>query len=157
MSSQMVYPPIIIAIYYCLVFLVVITVASAADYLFFPNVKNMSAASRLSTIREFGILLLVFVGLVYWIASSLLARKGIFSSFYSFAAGIVALGALLFWQAFVISSNEIELQAMGGVLEGNLGGVSFPLYLFGVPIMAVVIFINRRDVRRWFPARRALT
>jgi hypothetical protein len=150
-SAQTVYSPVITALYYYLILLGVVVVGSVGDYLLSPEVANLSASVRSSTLQTMGLNLLLFCGLIVAMVRGLTMRIGWFCSFRSIVMGMLALGGLIIWQVIVITGNLTEGQMFAP--QGNMGGATVGVYFFGILAMGLVVFWNRQDLRRWFPAR----
>jgi hypothetical protein len=152
-SAQTVYPPVITTLYYYLILLGVVVAGSIGDYLLSSEVTNLSASSRSSIIYGMALILLLFCGLIVGMVRGLTLRSGWFSSFRSIVVGMLGLGGLIIWQVIVITGNLTEAQMSAP--QGNMGGATVGVYLFGILAMSLVVLWNRQDIRRWFPARPA--
>jgi hypothetical protein len=81
----------------------------------------------------------------------LVNRKGLASSFIGLTVGMLLLGGIIYWQVVIDSTILTILN-----LEADVFGYSsyYPtyFYLIGNALMAVYLFFNRADLKRWFPA-----
>jgi len=67
----------------------------------------------------------------------------------------LAIGGLLLWQVDMATTASDELQSITGTDTTNIAlYLPFFIYFVGIVVMVVVFFWNRRDLQRWFPARK---
>ncbi len=92
-SSQTVYSPFITAFYYFIIFLTMVNIGSALQYIISPP-----DALFPSELVELAVNMVLFGGLAYFMMSGLTSRKGFFSSLWPILLGVVGLGLLTFWQ-----------------------------------------------------------
>ena len=82
-------------------------------------------------------------------------RKGWFASFGMLVLGLIGIGVLLTWQLNMATDASIELEATTGADTTTLAAyLPFFIYFIGIVAMIAVFLWNRRDIRRWFPARK---
>jgi TIR domain-containing protein len=156
-SSQTVYSPIVTAIYYFMVYLTAFTVGSSFKY-FFSSAEGLLNLSD-STLSKvfFGLIfqIILFCVLTILILRGVTTRKGWFASFGTLVLGLVGVGGLLFWQISMATNAGSELEATTGSDTTNIAAyLPFIIYFIGIIAMTAVFFWNRRDIRRWFPARK---
>ena len=157
-SSQTVYSPFITAIYFFVILLAVVNVGSSIDYIFGSDAMwNASDEAFMSTIIQFMIGLILFIGLTFFMVRGLTSRKGLFSRFGLIVLGIVILGGLLYWQ--ITLDNNIIYEMEDANIDVSEIGFSFTNYLYYIYILGVVLtgfmwFRNRSDIKNWFPARK---
>jgi hypothetical protein len=69
--------------------------------------------------------------------------------------GLIGIGILLSWQISMATTASTELEAATGTDTTNLAAyLPFFIYFIGIVVMIGVFFWNRRDIQRWFPARK---
>ncbi len=156
-SSQTVYSPIVTAIYYFMLYLTAFTVGSSFKY-FFSSSEGLSNLSDETLANVFiGLILqiILFCVLTILILRGVTTRKGWFASFSTLVLGLVGIGVLLGWQISMATDAGSELEATIGADTTNLAAyLPFMIYFVGIIVMTVVFFWNRRDIKRWFPARK---
>lgn len=151
-SSQTVYSPFITAIYYFIIFLTMVNIGSALQYIISPP-----DALFASELVELIVNMVLFAGLAYFMVSGLTSRKGLFSSLWPILLGVVGLGLLTFWQKDL--DGRIVFQMIdAGVSEDEIPysfiNISEYIYLLGIAAIGFVFFRNSHDAKRWFPARK---
>ena len=156
-SSQTVYSPIVTTIYYFMVYLTAFTVGSSFKY-FFSSIEGLVNLSdeTLSSVF-FGLILqiILFCVLTIFILRGVTTRKGWFASFGMLVLGLIGIGVLLTWQLNMATDASIELEATTGADTTTLAAyLPFFIYFIGIVAMIAVFLWNRRDIRRWFPARK---
>ena len=157
-SSQTVYSPLITAIYFFVILLAVINVGSSIDYIFGSDAMwNASDEAFGSTIIQFAIGLLLFIGLTFFMVRGLTSRKGLFSRCGLIVLGVVILGGLLYWQITLDNTIIYEMEAAN--IDTSDIGFSFTnylsyIYILGILVTGVVWLRNRNDIKNWFPARK---
>jgi hypothetical protein len=156
-SSQTVYSPIVTAIYYFMLYLTAFTVGSSFQY-FFASIEGLLNLSDETFGGVFiGLILqiILFCVLTIFIVRGVTMRKGWFASFRMLVLGLVGIGALLFWQISMADVAGSELEGITGSDTTNLAVLlPFFIYFIGIFVMTGVFFWNRRDIQRWFPARK---
>jgi hypothetical protein len=156
-SSQTVYSPIITSMYYFLIFLGAFTIGSSYKYFETSLDALMSLSDNMFGNVFFGLILhaVIFLILLYFMLRGITRRTGWFASFKWVVAGFVAIGILTFWQYSLSVDADAELQAAGSTLETSLASfLPFFIYFLGIIVMAFFLFLNRRDIKRWFPAKK---
>jgi len=152
-SSQTVYSPAITAIYYFILLLTVVNIGSALNYIITPPDSLFPAE-----FVEFGVNIVLFFGLAYFMISGLTSRKGIFSSLWPILVGVVAFGALTYWQKYMDSRIASQMVSAGvdeNDIAFNFINLAEYIYLIGIFAAGFVFFRNSRDAKLWFPARKA--
>lgn len=156
-SSQTVYSPIITTMYYFLIFLGAFTIGSSYKYFATSLDALLSLSDNMFGNVFFGLILhaIVFLVLLYFMLRGITRRIGWFASFKWVVAGFVAIGILTFWQYSLSVNADAELQAAGTNLQTSLVSfLPFFIYFLGIIAMALFFFLNRRDIKRWFPAKK---
>jgi hypothetical protein len=118
---------------------------------------NASDEAFGSTIIQFAIGLLLFIGLTFFMVRGLTSRKGLFSRFGLIVLGVVILGGLLYWQITLDNTIIYEMEAAN--IDTSDIGFSFTnylsyIYILGILVTGVVWLRNRNDIKNWFPARK---
>ena len=156
-SSQAVYSPIITTIYYFMIYLTAFTVGSSFKY-FFSSIDSLLNLSDNTFGNVFiGLILqiVLFCVLTILILRGVTQRKGWFASFSMLVMGLIGVGALLMWQITMAIDAGTELENVTGNDTTNIVAyLPFFIYFIGIVAMIVVFFWNRRDIQRWFPARK---
>lgn len=157
-SSQTVYSPIVTAIYYFMVYLTAFTVGSSLKYFFssMEGLLNISDETFAGLFLGLIFQIILFCVLTVLILRSLTSRKGLFASFRTLILGLVGIGILLYWQVNMAFDAGFEMEIITGTDTTNLiaGLLPFVIYFIGIIVMIAVFFWNRRDIQRWFPARK---
>jgi hypothetical protein len=156
-SSQTVYSPIVTAIYYFMVYLTAFTVGSSFKYFFASIDGLLNLSDDTFTGVFFGLILqvILFCALTILILRGVTRRKGWFASFWMLVLGLIGIGILLSWQISMATTASTELEAATGTDTTNLAAyLPFFIYFIGIVVMIGVFFWNRRDIQRWFPARK---
>jgi TIR domain len=157
-SSQTVYSPVITALYFFIILVTVVNVGASLDYVFASDaMRNAADEAFTSTIIQFAINLILFIGLAFFMVRGLTSRKGFFSRFRTIVGGVFALGILLIWQAALDGAILEEMEAAG--IDSSEVGISFSnlaifIFFLGIALTTFVIFRNRNDIKNWFPARK---
>lgn len=156
-SSQTVYSPIITTIYYFMVFLAVFTVGSSVEYFFGSGDSLMYLTDDTfgSIFIQLILHMILFSALAYFIVRGVTKRAGWFSSFRSYIVGLIMAGIMLLWQVSLSGNAGVELESAGLEDTTSIASVlPFFIYFVGIFVMAFVFFRNKRDIQRWFPARK---
>ncbi|MBK7316763.1 toll/interleukin-1 receptor domain-containing protein [Candidatus Villigracilis affinis] len=149
-SSQSVYSPTITAIYYFIIFLAVVNIGSALNYLF-----DWYDVLAFSVFVEFAVNFILFFGLAYFIVSGLTSRKGIFSSLWAVLLGVVGLALLTYWQKLLDGELAYSIASQLGEDVGfNFINYIEYVYYLGIAVTGLIFLRNRRDVKQWFPAKK---
>ena len=151
-SSQTVYSPVITAFYYFIIFLTVINIGSALQYIISPP-----DALFPSELVELVVNMILFGGLAYFMVSGLTGRKGFFSSLWPILLGVVGLGLLTFWQKDLdgrIAAQMAEAGVDVDTIAYSFVNIAEYVYLIGIAAIGFVFFRNSRDAKRWFPAKK---
>ncbi len=158
-SNQTVYSPIVTVIFYFMIYLTAFTVGSSFKY-FFASIDHLLELSDETFGGVFlGLIfqIILFCVLTFFVIRGVTTRKGWFASFRVFVIGFIAIGALLFWQVSMAATagGELDASASEDFLSTELAiYLPFIIYFIGIIVMVVVFLWNRRDLRRWFPARK---
>lgn len=149
-SSQAVYSPTITAIYYFIIFLTVVNIGSALNYL-----NDLRDILDLTVFIEFGVIFVLFLGLAYFIVSGLTSRKGFFSSLWTVLLGVVGLGLLTLWQKLLdgMLAENIASQLGEEVGDNFIVYIEYA-YFLGIAVTGFIFLRNRRDLKHWFPAKK---
>ncbi|MGE5463410.1 MAG: TIR domain-containing protein [Syntrophothermus sp.] len=154
-SYQTVYSPIVTTIYYFMVYLTAFTVGSSFKYfLATEELTQLSDGTFGNLFIGLILQIILFCVLTILILRGVTTRKGWFASFRMLMLALVGIGALLLWQISLAAAAGTELENLTGTDNSNPAVyLPFFIYLFGVAIMIAVFFWNRRDIKRWFPAK----
>jgi hypothetical protein len=100
--------------------------------------------------------ILLFCILTVLVLRGLTTRNGWFASFRMLILALIGIGILLGWQLSMAAEAGIELEESTGMDNSNIMAIFIPfsIYFIGILAMLVVFFRNRRDIKRWFPAKR---
>lgn len=151
-SSQTVYSPLITAIYYFIIFLTMVNIGSALQYIISPP-----DALFTSELVELVVNMVLFGGLAYFMVSGLTSRTGLFSRLWPILLGVLGLGLLTLWQ------KDLDDRIAQGMIDAGVGedeiaasfvNIAEYIYLLGIVTIGFVFFRNRRDAKRWFPAKK---
>jgi len=157
-SNQTVYSPVITALFYFIILICVINVGSSIDYIFGSDAMyNASEELYTSTIIQFIVNIVLFTGLALLMVRGLTSRKGVFSSFRSICVGVIILGALLLWQGIMDQSILQDMENAGydtSDIYLSFSNLGYFIYFLGILLTGATIFRNKRDLPRWFPARK---
>jgi hypothetical protein len=156
-SSQTVYSPIITTIYYFMVFLAVFTVGSSVEYFLGSgdSLEYLTDDTFGSIFIQLILHMVLFGILTFIMIRGVTKRTGWFSSFRSYIVGLVVIGIMLVWQVSLSGTATVELESAGLEDTTSIASVlPFIIYFVGIFIMAFVFFRNKRDIQRWFPARK---
>lgn len=148
-SSQSVYSPTITAIYYFIIFLAVVNIGSALNYLF-----DWYDVLAFSVFVEFAVNFILFFGLAYFIVSGLTSRKGIFSSLWAVLLGVVGLALLTYWQKLLDGELAYSIASQLGEDVGLTINYIEYVYYLGIAVTGLIFLRNRRDIKQWFPAKK---
>jgi len=156
-SSQTVYSPIITTIYYFMVFLAVFTVGSSIEYFLgsSDSLSYLTDDTLGSIFIQLILHMILFAILTFIMIRGITRRAGWFSSFRSYIVGLVMVGIMLIWQVSLSGDAGVELEAAGLEDTTSIASVlPFFIYFVGIFVMAFVFFRNKRDIQRWFPAKK---
>ena len=156
-SSQTIYSPIVTAIYYLMIYLTAFTVGSSLKYFLGSSegLVNLSDETLGSVFLGLIFQMIMFCVLTILILRGVTTRKGWFASFWMLVVGLLGIGALLFWQVDMATTASLELETATGTDTTNIAVyLPFLIYFVGIFIMLGIFFRNRRDIQRWFPARK---
>ncbi|MCE9646525.1 MAG: toll/interleukin-1 receptor domain-containing protein [Chloroflexi bacterium] len=157
-SNQTVYSPVITALFYFIILIGVINIGSSIDYIFGSDAMyNATDEQYTSTMIWFIVNMVMFTGLVLLMVRGLTSRKGLFSSFRSICVGIVILGVLLLWQNIMDQSILLQMADDGydtSDIYLSFSNLGYVIYFLGILVTGAAIFRNKRDLPRWFPARK---
>jgi hypothetical protein len=156
-SSQTVYSPIITSMYYFLIFLGAFTIGSSYKYFESSIDVLLNLSDNALTSVFFGLIFhaIIFLALLYFMLRGITRRTGWFASFKWVVTGFIAIGILTFWQFSLSADADAELEAAGSTLMTSIASIlPFFIYFLGIMVMAFLFFWNRRDIKRWFPARK---
>jgi hypothetical protein len=156
-SSQTVYSPIVTIIFYFMIYLTAFTVGSSFKY-FFSSIDGLLNLSD-NTFGNifFGLILqvILFCVLTFFVLRGVTTRKGWFASFWVLIVSLIGIGGLLLWQVDMATAASEELETATGNDTTNIAlYLPFLIYFIGIIAMLIVFFRNRRDLQRWFPARK---
>jgi uncharacterized membrane protein len=118
---------------------------------------NATDEQYTSTMIWFIVNMVMFTGLVLLMVRGLTSRKGLFSSFRSICVGIVILGVLLLWQNIMDQSILLQMADDGydtSDIYLSFSNLGYVIYFLGILVTGAAIFRNKRDLPRWFPARK---
>jgi hypothetical protein len=157
-SSQTVYPPLITAIYFFIMFLAVINIGASIDYIFLSDSMLFASDETFGqTIISFIGNMLLISGLAYFMIRGLTTRQGWFTSLRAIIIGFVLLGIFLFWQSILDDNILMEMEAAGedtADIGLNFVNLALLIYFLGLGVVTAAGFRNRRDARNWFPAKK---
>ena len=158
-SNQTVYSPIVTVIFYFMIYLTAFTVGSSLKY-FFASIDyllNLSDDTFGNVFLGLIFQIILFCVLTFFVIRGVTTRKGWFASFRVFVLSFVVIGVLLFWQVSMAAtaSTELETAASAEFLSTEIAiYLPFVIYFVGMIVMIIVFLRNRRDLRRWFPAKK---
>ena len=153
MGDQIVLPATILYLTYFIALLAVICIGSWFPYIiqYFPDVVDTPDLDF--PMMQLIVSLVLFGVISYFMARQLIRRKGPAASLGGLIFGTLLLGAIIYWQVLIDSSVLDILN-----LEQDSFGFSsyYPTYFYiiGSLVMTVYLFINRADLKRWFPAKK---
>jgi hypothetical protein len=154
-SDQTVYPPVITTLYYYFITLAVISIGSSLDYIFAsPALFDVSEETAGSVFIGFIASLLLFIGLTFFMLRGMTRRKGLFARFGWIIIGIIAIGFLLLWHSNLEYLIFEELDYFGLDEPSSFLWVTYVVYFLGIFVLGFILFRNRLDVKRWFPAKK---
>jgi hypothetical protein len=154
-SDQTVYPPVITTLYYYFITLAMISIGSSLDYLFAsPALLDVSDETAGGVFIGFIISLLLFIGLTFFMLRGMTRRKGLFARFGWIIIGIVVIGFLIMWQSNLEYLIFEELDYFGLDEPSSFLWVTYIVYFLGIFVLGFILFRNRLDVKRWFPAKK---
>ena len=151
-SSQTVYPPLITAFYYFIIFLTVVSIGASLNYVISPPVSLIP-----SDIIELLVNMVLFGGLAYFMVRGLSSRKGLFSNLWQILFGVIGMGLLTFWQ------KDLDGRIINDIAEAGIDvdtiaysfvNIAEYIYLIGIAGIGFVFFRNRQDIKNWFPAKK---
>ena len=151
-SSQAVYSPLITSIYYFIIFLSVVNIGSALNYVISPPVTLFP-----EDVVSLVVNMLLFAGLAYIIVSGLTSRKGIFANLWVVLLGVVCMGLLTLWQVELDTRIVSEAYDSGVDIDSiaySFVNVASYVYMIGIAVTGYMFLRNGRDAKRWFPASR---
>ena len=153
MGNQLVLPDTIMYLVYFVAFLAIVCIGSWLPYVlqYLPEFVNYSDYD--GAIVQLVISLVLFGGLSYFICRQLIDRKGFFASLPGLITGMLGLGAIIYWQG-EIDGSILDILGLDVDTRGYSSLYPYYLYLYGGLLMLVYIIIKRKDLKRWFPARR---
>ena len=156
-SSQTVYTPIVTTIYYFMIYLTAFTVGSSMKY-FFSSEALLDLSDESFGGVFIGLLfqILMFCILTILVLRGVTTRNGRFASFRMLVLALIGIGILLGWQLSMAAEAGIELEDTTGMDNSNFMAIFIPfsIYFIGIIAMTIVFFRNRRDIQRWFPAKK---
>lgn len=156
-SALTIFPPMITALYFFIIFLSAINLGAAVDYLFLSDIlAYIPAEWQVPTAAVLVFNLILFTGLGVLMLRGLASRQGLFSNFWLVLTGLGVQGALLLsynWLDSIILSPAAE--AGFDLDEIGMSFANFGDWIFFVGIFALlfVFFRNRQDAHHWFPSR----
>ena len=154
MGDQIVLPAAILYLTYFIALLAVFCIGSWVPYVlqFFGFMVQYTDLD--APVIELGISLLLFGVIAFLMGRQLITRKGPASSLIGLIIGMLLLGAIIYWQTW-IESSAYDILTNDNVDFQNIS-TYYPtyFYLVGNLVMIVYLFINRADLKRWFPARK---
>lgn len=156
-SSQTVYSPIVTTIFYFMLYLTAFTVGSSFKYFFssIDGLLNLSDETFGGVFLGLIFQIILFCVLTFFVIRGVTTRKGWFASFWVLVVSLLVIGGLLFWQVGMATTASDELQTATGNDTTTLAlYIPFFIYFVGIIVMSIVFFRNRRDLQRWFPARK---
>ena len=153
MGEQIVLPATILYLTYFIALLAVICIGSWFPYViqYFPDVVDNPDLDV--PMMQLIFSLVLFGVIAYFMGRHLVSRKGFAASLGGLIFGMLLLGAIIYWQIY-IDSTVLDILD----LEEDYLGLSsqYPMYFYlvGNLAMAVYLFINHADLKRWLPARK---
>jgi hypothetical protein len=150
-SSQTVYSPLITTLYYFIIFLAVVNIGASLNYVISPPVTLLE-----EEVIELVVNMVLFGGLAYFMVRGLSNRKGLFSTLWQILLGVMGMGLLTFWQQNLDARIIDEIAAAGYDVESiaySFVNVAEYIYMVGLGVTGFMFLKNRRDTKRWFPAK----
>ena len=155
-SSQTIYSPIVTTIYYFMIYLTAFTVGSSLKY-FFSSEGLLNLSDEVFGGVFLGLIfqIIMFCVLAILVLRGVTTRNGRFASFRMLVLALIGIGILLVWQLIMAAEAGNQLEAATGTDNSNLMAIFIPfsIYFIGIIAMTVVFLRNRRDIKRWFPAK----
>jgi hypothetical protein len=153
MGDQIVLPAAILYLTYFIALLAVFCIGSWVPYVlqFFGFMVQYTDLD--APVIQLGISLLLFGVIAFLMGRQLITRKGPAASLIGLIFGMLLLGAIIYWQTW-IESSAYDILTSENVDFQNIS-TYYPtyFYLIGNLVMIVYLFINRADLKRWFPAK----
>ena len=132
-----------------------LSIGSSLDYLFAsPALLDVSEETAGSVFIGFIASLLLFIGLTFFMLRGMTRRKGFFARFGRIIIGIAAIGLLIMWQSNLEYLIFEELDYFGLDEPSSFLWVTYIVYFLGIFVLGFILFRNRLDVKRWFPAKK---
>ncbi len=154
-SDQVVYPPVITTLYYYFLMLAVVSIGSSLDYLFAsPALLDVSDETAGIVFIGFIVSLILFIGLTFFMIRGMTRRKGLFARFAWIITGIIGMGLLILWQSNLEFLIFEELDFYGLDEPSSFLWVTYMIYFLGIFVLGFILYRNRLDVKRWFPAKK---
>ncbi len=155
-SALTVFPPMITALYFFVIFFSAINLGAAVDYLLLSGILGFVPDDlQLPTVAALVVNLVLFTGLGLLMLRGLSSRQGVFARFWVILAGLGVQGLLMFSYNW-LDSIILEPAAEAGfdLDEIGLSFANFGDWIFFVGLFALIFiyFRNVQDTRRWFPA-----
>lgn len=156
-SALTVFPPMITALYFFVIFLSAVNLGAVVDYLLLSGILSYVPEDYLGpTTAALIINLILFSGLGWFMLRGLSSRRGLFAHFPAILVGLAVQGTLMLSYNW-LDSIILEPAAEAGYDLSEIG-MSFAnfgdwIFFIGVFALLFVFLRNRHDTRRWFPAR----
>jgi hypothetical protein len=152
-GNQIVLPAPILYLVYFITLLAVICIGSWFPYIlqYLPDVVQNPGLDF--PMMQLIVSLILFGGIAYFLARHLIARKGFAASLGGLLLGMLLLGAIIYWQVLI----DISVLDILDLEQDTFGFSSYYpsyFYVIGNLVMAIYLFINRADLKRWFPAKK---
>lgn len=152
MGNQLVLPDTIMYMVYFIAFLAVVCIGSWIPYVFQYLPEFIDYSDFDGSILQLVLSLILFGVIAYLMCRGLVTRKGFFASPTGLITGAVLLGLIIWWQG-AIDGTILDILNLEVDNRGYSSLYSYYLYMYGGLLMLVYLFIKRKDLMRWFPAR----
>lgn len=152
MGNQIVLPDTIMYLVYFIAFLAVVCIGSWFPYVLQYLPEFIEYADYDGAIVQLVISLVLFGVISYFMCRGLISRKGFFASLTGLIVGALGLGSIIWWQG-EIDGTILDILGFDVDIRGYSSLYPYYLFIFGGLLMLFYLFLKRRDLKRWFPAR----
>lgn len=152
MGNQLVLPDTVMYLVYFIAFLAVVCIGSWFPYVLQYLPEFIEYSDFDGSIIQLMLSLILFGGIAYLMCRGLVTRKGFFASPTGLVTSAVLLGLIIWWQG-AIDGTIFDILNLEVDDRGFSSLYSYYLYIYGGLLMLVYLFIKRKDLMRWFPAR----
>ncbi len=156
MGNQLVLPPVVMYLTYFIAFLAVVCIGSWFPYILQYANEFLYDPGFTVVIGQLAVSLVLFGATAYFMTRHVVDRKGLFASLTALIVGMLTLGGIILWQ---IEIDNLVFALLGTTVEYSGYSSYYPwrLYTWGNAVMLIYLFINRKSLMYWFPAKIKLT